>query len=411
MVDFFKRKLNVLKESNGLRVNRALYVDDYLVSRDHATNRSLVNFSSNDYLGLASDLSLQTAFFNSLDIADKANWMSASSARPLTGTSLIHQELEMAIARDFSKHDDHNLKALLFNSGYHANSGILPALTDKNDLILADKLVHASIIDGLRLGKAKFMRFAHNDTEHLTSLLERYRNDYQRIWIVTESVFSMDGDIAPIKQLVQLKKRYETLLYVDEAHALGCYGLDGLGLCESLGLQQEVDMIVGVFGKAMAGVGAFAVGDEYLIDNLVNFARSWLFSTALPPLNVAWNLYVWMQLATFQQQRNQLQRLTHLFRQQLDNSDQLNLGETYIVPVMPSIDDSENTANINNVKSNNRLVVELSQYLEDVGFLALPIRYPTVKLGSERVRFSLTANIPEQKINDVVLAIKRFVEK
>lgn len=381
MVDHLKQKLAALREVNGLRQSQPLQVTSYKAAKSTAAS-GLVNFSSNDYLGLAGDLSLIEDFFKDIDVAQKSNWMSASSARPLTGTSLTHASLESAIAKDYGKD-----KALLFNSGYHANSGILPAITDKNDLILADKLVHASIIDGLRLGSATFKRFAHNDMEHLARLLERYSGQYPRIWVVTESVFSMDGDMAPLSKLVALKERYGAFLYVDEAHALGCLGENGLGLADALGLVEDIDVIVGVFGKAMAGVGAFATAQDVLVESMVNFSRSWLFSTALPPVNVEWSYYIWLRLKSYSAQRKQLQQLTTIFRKGLKDIGQPCLGESYIVPLL---------------KSGNEQVVQLSKKLEQEGFLALPIRSPTVKKGSERVRFSLTANIPQEAVKEVL---------
>jgi 8-amino-7-oxononanoate synthase len=406
MHEHLKNKLAELKAIKGLRYSRALNVDSYNVSRSESLENSLVNFSSNDYLGLASDLELQKSFFDNVNVSTRTNWMSSSSARPLTGTSLAHDELECLIAFDYGKE-----KALLFNSGYHANTGILPAITNSDDLILADKLVHASIIDGLRLGSAKFKRFAHNDITHLEALLVRYRDEYQRIWIVTESVFSMDGDVAPISEMVSLKKKYDALLYVDEAHAVGCYGEKGLGLSESMSSHQDVDLIIGVFGKALAGMGAYAVSSAVLIDSLINFSRSWLFSTALPPLNIEWNLYIWSQLKSFQDRRNQLQSLTTKFRQNLADADYDCHGETYIVPVMPNLKSDEavdSRETETRKESGNVTVVNLSNHLEQKGFLALPIRSPTVKSGSERVRFSLTANIPEQCVFDVVQALLSF---
>lgn len=385
MVDHLKQKLDALRAVNGLRQSRPLQVTSYTAAKTtHASAliQPLVNLSSNDYLGLTGDQNLLENFFKDIGISQKLNWMSASSARPLTGTSLTHEALEKAIAKDYGKD-----KALLFNSGYHANSGILPAITDKDDLILADKLAHASIIDGLRLGRATFKRFAHNDIAHLKTLLERYSGQYPRIWIVTESVFSMDGDVAPLLELVALKKRYSAFLYVDEAHALGCLGVKGLGLAEELDLVDDVDVLVGVFGKALAGVGAFATAQDVLIDSMINFSRSWLFSTALPPINIEWSYYIWLQLEGFQTQREQLKKLTASFREGLRDINQSCLGETYIVPLM---------------KPGNDAVVQLSNSLEEEGFLALPIRSPTVKKGSERVRFSLTANIPEDALKAVI---------
>jgi len=344
-------KLKMLKQQGGLRKSRPLLVRAFH-AQDCSSETSLINFSSNDYLGLSGDQDLLDQFFSNIDLSQQSNWMSASSARPLTGTSLHHEELENAIAQDFGKE-----KALLFNSGYHANSGILPALTNKNDLILADKLVHASIIDGLRLAEADFKRFAHNDIKHLEQLLNRYNDQYERVWLVTESVFSMDGDVAPLQELIDLKKQFSTYLYVDEAHAIGCYGQHGLGLAEHLDVIADIDVLVGVFGKALAGVGAFAVANQVIVDNLINFSRSWLFSTALPPINVQWNTFVWNKLASFSKQRQQLQNLTTIFREQLQQAGIKCLGESYIVPIM---------------RTGNEAAVETSRYLEKQGFLAMP---------------------------------------
>ena len=390
MVDHLKQKLAELNSQGGLRVSRPLNVQAWQVTDvdNQQFQQPLINFSSNDYLGLASSQSLIQEFFASHNVQDQHNWMSASSARPLTGTSIAHEQLEVAIARDYGKD-----KALLFNSGYHANSGILPALTDKHDLILADKLVHASIIDGLRLGEAKFKRFAHNDMAHLERLLTKYSGQYKRIWVVTESVFSMDGDIASLEKLVGLKKQFPFFLYVDEAHAIGCYGQRGLGIAEYLGLLDDIDVLIGVFGKALAGVGAFVTAEKTMIDCLINYSRSWLFSTALPPINVQWNYFIWQKLSEFDAQRQQLFYLTQLCRQQLAESNLICLGESYIVPLL---------------KEGNEAAVASSQALEKHGFLALPIRSPTVKKGSERVRFSLTANLPEESITALVDALSEM---
>ncbi len=384
MVDHLKNKLEILTQQGGLRKSRPLLVQAFH-AQDQSSEMSLINFSSNDYLGLSGEQDLVDEFFNEIDLSQQRNWMSASSARPLTGTSFHHETLESTIAQDFGKE-----KALLFNSGYHANSGILPALTNKQDLILADKLVHASIIDGLRLAEADFKRFAHNDLTHLEQLLNRYIDQYERVWLVTESVFSMDGDVAPLKELVDLKKQFSAYLYVDEAHAIGCYGQNGLGLAEHLNIIADIDVLVGVFGKALAGVGAFVVANQVIIDSLVNFSRSWLFSTALPPINVQWNTFVWNKLASFANQRQQLQDLTVTFREQLQQAGIECLGETYIVPIL---------------REGNEAAVATSRYLEAQGFLAMPIRSPTVRKGAERVRFSLTANLPENSVVDLVNAL------
>jgi len=383
MSNTLEQQLKALEKTGGLRKRQPMQVQGTEVRRLGA-DESLLNFSSNDYLGLAGDKGIQADFFANYDFPQ--NCLSASSSRALTGTSLLHQQLEQVIAGSYQKDS-----ALLFNSGYHANTGILPALAQQGDLILADKLVHASIIDGLQLSKAEFKRFAHNDLAHLQRLLEKYRQQYDRVWLVTESLFSMDGDVAPLTGLVQLKQQYGCYLYVDEAHAIGCYGKQGLGLAEELELVDEIDVLVGVFGKALASSGAFVAANQLWVNALVNYSRSWLFSTALPPLTIAWNLYIWQRLAQFGKQRQQLHALSEQLRNGFAGLGFNVLGESYIVPL---------------VCGDNSSVLDLSAYLEKQGFLAMPIRSPTVKAGSERVRFSLTANILTSDIEKLLTVIK-----
>ena len=370
----FHAQLAELKQKQSYRRIQVIDSNTHLVN---SNRQELINFSSNDYLGLAADEELQQRFFADTGI-DKSHWMSASSSRALTGTSSSHSELEKLIAQSYNKSG-----ALLFNSGYHANTGILPALTSKDDLIVADKLVHASLIDGLNLCSAKFKRYAHNDIDHLTQLLEKHRQDYRHVWIVSESLFSMDGDTAPLAELVALKEQYQCYLYIDEAHAIGCLGATGLGLAEQHDVIDDIDLLVSTFGKALASCGGFVAGDEVLIQSLVNKSRSWLFSTALAPINIDWNIFIWQQLENFLPQRKRLSELTELFRQGLNNLNHDCLGTTYIIPLL--------------IPGNDK-VVRLANKLQNAGILAMPIRSPTVRSGSERIRFSLTANLPEQTI-------------
>ncbi len=370
----FHAQLAELKQKQSYRRIQVVDSNTHLVN---SNRQELINFSSNDYLGLAADEELQQQFFADTGI-DKSHWMSASSSRALTGTSSSHSQLEKLIAQSYNKSG-----ALLFNSGYHANTGILPALTSKDDLIVADKLVHASLIDGLNLCSAKFKRYAHNDIDHLTQLLEKHRQDYRHVWIVSESLFSMDGDIAPLAELVALKEQYQCYLYIDEAHAIGCLGATGLGLAEQHDVIDDIDLLVSTFGKALASCGGFVAGDEVLIQSLVNKSRSWLFSTALAPINIDWNIFIWQQLENFLPQRKRLSELTELFRQGLNNLNHDCLGTTYIIPLL--------------IPGNDK-VVRLANKLQNAGILAMPIRSPTVRSGSERIRFSLTANLPEQTI-------------
>ena len=224
-----------LQRSGNLRnLPQAGHRDKWMVRN----GTDMLNLSSNDYLGLASDLSLRDEFMKGLSERDFL--LSASSSRLLTGNFPVHDELEKMLACLFGRDG-----ALVFSSGYHLNTGILPAVADTHTLILADKLVHASLIDGIRLSAAKCIRYRHQDYTQLQTLLEKHHHDFSRIIIVTESIFSMDGDVAPLAHLAGLKKTYpNVMLYVDEAHAVGVRGQKGLGIAEEQGCLKDIDFLV-----------------------------------------------------------------------------------------------------------------------------------------------------------------------
>ena len=235
----------------------------------YIAGKRLLNLSSNNYLGFADNRRVTEQF---LQTAGAKYSFGSASARLLTGTLPVYKELESLICELFQTEG-----TLLFNSGYHANVGVNSSLAQKGDVIFSDKLNHASIIDGMQLSQGKFFRYPHNDMEALEKLLKRERNNFRDAVIVSESVFSMDGDIADIEKLVELKNRYSCMLVLDEAHAFGVFGKKGLGVCETLGLIEQIDLIVGTFGKAIGSVGAFATGKKVLIDYLINKARSFIF--------------------------------------------------------------------------------------------------------------------------------------
>ncbi|MCM1348154.1 MAG: 8-amino-7-oxononanoate synthase [Firmicutes bacterium] len=333
---------------------------------------SVVDFSQNDYLGLARREDLQRAFF-----ANEANLrlgMSASASRLLASDQEEFEKLESLLETLYG-----NRRALLFNSGYHANTGLISALAAENGtLIVADKLVHASIIDGITLSKAPFTRFLHNDLMRLETILKREQNKYQCIWVVVESVYSMDGDRAPLAELIELKQRYPNVrLYIDEAHAFGVLGEKGLGLCNDLQNSDEVDVVVGTFGKAAASAGAFAIMNNTLRDYAVNRARSFIFSTALPPITCAWTRFMVGNITTMDKERELLGRYSRQLSRALGLPD-----ARYIAPV---------------IIGSARGAIEASQRLLEQGVKVLPIRTPTVPPGTERLRISLSAaNTPKQ---------------
>lgn len=383
MIDFYAEQLQQLKRSGQYRTLPDIRHEGKFILRD---GRKMLNFSSNDYLGLASDQTLKQQFLAQTDWQQAT--LTSSSSRLLTGNFPIYAELENLMANLFQRQ-----ACLLFNSGYHANIGILPAVADKNTLILADKLVHASLIDGIRLVQSQsgtdYLRYRHNDYAHLQQLLDKHANRYQRVIIVTESVFSMDGDIADLAQLVALKQQYgNILLYVDEAHALGVLGENGLGLAEKCGCIGQIDFLVGTFGKALASMGAYVVCDQVMKEYLINKMRPLIFSTALSPLVVQWTHFLMQRLTQFKPQRVWLQQISHQLRTAVQSITQQQMpSSTHIVPY---------------ILGDNQTTVANAEYLQKCGFYCLPIRPPTVPHGSSRIRFSLTADIEQYELNQLI---------
>ena len=327
--------------------------------------KKLLNLSSNNYLNFADNESITREFFE--DTGARYTFGSAS-ARLLTGTLPVYNELEELISNLFQTE-----KTLLFNSGYHANVGINSTIAGSGDVIFSDKLNHASIIDGMQLSKGKFFRYKHNDMENLETLLIRERSNYKNAVIVSESVFSMDGDIADLRKLVELKKKYNCILILDEAHAFGVFGKKGLGVCEELNIISDIDLIVGTFGKAIGSVGAFVTGKKSLIDYLTNKARSFIFSTSLPPINIAFSKWIIEK------------KLPHTYEKRMK---MLQLGkqmgsESHIVPY---------------IVGENDKTVQLSEILFQNGYFTLPIRPPTVPVGTSRLRLSLTSDITQEDL-------------
>lgn len=381
MTEHFDEALNTLKQQGRLRTLKPLSGRNGC--RVIYGGREMLNLTSNDYLGLAGSHELHRAFYHRLEssqILDEFGLGSASS-RLLTGDSEALHLLEQDLTRAYGYP-----AALFFNSGYHANIGILPALLGKQDLILSDKLNHASIHDGMRLSSADHKRFRHCDYGHLDALLEQYRDQYKQVVIVSESVFSMDGDEADLQQLVQLKKKYDCLLYVDEAHSVGLYGENGLGKGEEHQLLQDIDLLVGTFGKALASVGAFVLCTTDIQEYLVNHSRSLIFTTALPPVTINWNRFIFQHMLQMQAEREHLRALSEKLRQSLRENQLQTDGSTNIVPVMIG---------------DNSKAVALSERMQDMGYLIFPIRPPAVPEGTSRFRLSLTADMHWRDIDSV----------
>ncbi len=340
--------------------------------------KKLLNLSSNNYLNFADNKKITQEF---LDFAGNKYSFGSASARLLTGTLPVYKELEELLSNLYNKD-----ATLLYNSGYHANVGISSAINQKGDVIFSDKLNHASIIDGMRLSDGKFFRFPHNNMEALEKLLERERKNYKNAFIITESVFSMDGDIEDLKRIIELKKKYNCIMIIDEAHAFGVFGEKGLGVAEELGIIDDVDLIVGTFGKSVGSMGAFVTGSKTMINFLINKSRSFIFSTALPPINIAFTKWII---------ENKFPKTKAKRKNMLSIAKKFG-SDSHIIPV---------------VIGENKDTVDLCEVLFHNGYFTLPIRPPTVPVGTSRLRLSLTADIQEkdltvlkEKINEVLLA-------
>lgn len=336
--------------------------------------QKLLNLSSNNYLGFADNKNITEEFLNYA--GDKYSFGSAS-ARLLTGSLPVYKELEELISTIFNKE-----RTLLFNSGYHANVGINSSIAGKGDVIFSDKLNHASIIDGMRLCDGKFFRYPHKNIQALEKLLIRERKNFNNAVIVSESVFSMDGDIADLQKLVELKEKYNCILILDEAHAFGVFGKNGLGVTETLGITDKVDLIVGTFGKAIGSMGAFVTGKKTLIEYLTNKARSFIFSTSLPPINIAFSKWIIEKKLPY----------TYEKRKKMLSIGQKAGSESHIIPI---------------VIGGNKETVDTCNVLFHNGFFTLPIRPPTVPEGTSRLRLSLTTDITEKEIFDAISLAKQ----
>jgi 8-amino-7-oxononanoate synthase len=349
--------------------------------------KRLFNLSSNNYLGLAGDPRIAEA-------AERAVWQwgaGATASRLVVGSHALYEELEVRLA-EWKERE----RALVFANGYMANLAAISALVGRGDAVFSDRLNHASIVDGIVLSRAEHYRYRHGDMEHLEHLLKTY-GDRRRKLIVTDAVFSMDGDAAPLEELVQLRNRYDAMLLVDEAHSGGVRGERGAGLCHELGLHRQVDVIMGTFSKAFGVYGAYLCGDSTLIRYLLNKARPLIYSTGLPPMVVA---AISRALTLVQEEawrREQVRENSDWFRRQLRQCGLLTCdGDSPIIPLM--IGENEKT-------------IQFSRLLEERGIAAVAIRPPTVPAGTARIRFSVMATQTREELGWAVQHIREIADE
>src|SRR5947208_16704994 len=353
--------------------------------------RRLINFSSNDYLGLASDSRLREAAIGTI----REFGVGTGASRLVSGTQSPHLRLEDALAKWKCTE-----ATICFSSGYAAALGTIPALMSKDDVILLDKLCHASLIDGAKLSGAVLRVFPHNHLGKLESHLEwaRRKHPGRRILIVTESVFSMDGHRAPLRELVELKKRFGALLMLDEAHAVGVIGPNGRGLAAAENVSEEVDVQMGTLSKALGSSGGYICGSRTLIDWLINRARSFIYSTAPPPgiVSAALAAVNFLDSPSGEGRRLLLWERIKLMQQLLPRAGAKGEDVTARSAIFPWIVGDEKTA------------LDLAAVLQSEGFLVPAVRYPTVAKGAARLRITVTATHKAAQIREVCKAIKRL---
>lgn len=383
MQDLFAEQLEALRAQSLERRLREIHTAQG--PEVEIGGRRLVNFSSNDYLGLANDARLRDAAKAAIDNLG----IGAGASRLISGTQSPHLCLERALARWKGTE-----AAICFSSGYAAALGTIPALVTKGDVIVLDKLCHASLIDGARLSGAILRVFPHNNLSKLESHLRWARCEHPgtRVLIITESVFSMDGDRAPLRELVGLKKRYSALLMLDEAHAVGVIGPNGRGLAAAENVDAEVDVQMGTLSKALGASGGYICGSRTLIEWLVNRARSFIFSTAPPAAIVAAALAAldFVSSPAGEKRRLLLWEKIKLMR---DLPGTSRAAQSAIFPL---------------TVGDEQAALELASALQSEGFFVPAIRYPTVARGAARLRITVSATHSDEQIRALCETIKRL---
>ena len=345
-----------------------------------------INFSSNDYLGLSTHPEL---IKRSNEFAVNFG-VGSGASRLVTGNLNIHTELEEKLARTFRSE-----AAILFNSGFQANTSILPAVADRNSLILADKKIHNSLIQGALLSRATFKRFEHNSYDDLEELIKNTdRARYNRIWIVSETVFSMDGDRNDIDRLIEISEKYNALLYSDDAHAVGVLGEKGLGLTYG---KEGIDISLGTFGKAFGSFGAFALCSKEMKEYLINFAGGFIYSTSLPP-NVIGAIDGALDLIPeMDQERTQLMNDVEYARAEIQKLGfDTAASDSQIIPVI--IGDEKET-------------IELSNQLKEKGLWVSSIRPPTVDKDASRLRITLSVKHTKEHLDKLLKELADWKRK
>ncbi|OHD06672.1 MAG: hypothetical protein A2086_14715 [Spirochaetes bacterium GWD1_27_9] len=379
--DLIQKNLLEKKQKN---LFRSCYILDKSDGKTiNIEGKTLINFASNNYLGLANDIRLSEAGFEYAKIYGAG----AGASRLVSGTTTPFATLEKELAKWSGKES-----SLLFNSGYNANVGLISTFADENTVIFCDKLNHASIYDGIFLSGGILERYTHKNLSYLKKLLEKHKGKERKI-IITDTVFSMEGDIAPIKEISEIALENDCLFIVDEAHSVGIFGREGAGLVSELNLSDNVAIIMGTLGKSFGVFGAYACANELITNYLINNCRSFIFTTALPPFVIG-ALSAALDIIKKENRGEKVLALSHKLRELLKNEG-IDTGEseTQIIPV---------------IVKENHLALSLAKFLRENGFFAPAIRPPTVPPNTARVRISVCFNHTEEDVINLFEVIKKW---
>lgn len=367
-IDFLQEQLEILKKT-----------DNFRKLKEH--NEDLINFSSNDYLGLGRDEKLLNEFYTLY-----APRLSSSSSRLIDGSYKEVMELEMELEKIYSR------KALVFNSGFDANSSVIETFYGKDDLIISDRLNHASIYEGIINSGAKLLRYKHLDMEALENLLKKYREKYKNILVVSETIYSMDGDVADIKKLVELKKKYNFDLMIDEAHSYGVYGY---GMAYENRIVEDIDFLIIPLGKGGGSVGAYVLCSQLCKDYMINKNKKFIYSTALPPVNNCWNLFILKKMPEFQEKRGRLTENREYLKTLLKEKGIETSSTSHIVSI---------------VIGDNRKISLITERMREKGFLLYGVKEPTVPKGTARFRIGLNPDLSKENIKQLVKELKYEID-
>lgn len=358
--------LNKKKEENNFRV-----LKDF--------NEKSLNLSSNDYLGLAHDKKLKDEFYREFK---NESYFSSSSSRLITGNYKGVKELENQLEKIYGK------SALVMNSGFSANKTIISTFYNKESLIITDKLNHASIYDGIASSGCKIFRYKHLDMKHLEEILKKHRDKYDDVLIISETIYSMEGDSADLRKLVELKKKYNCDLMIDEAHSYGVYGY---GMAYNLNVIKDIDFLVIPLGKGGGSIGAYIIFEEFYKDYLINFGREFIYTTGLPPINNLWNLFILKNMKKFEDKRKNLKELINFTFSKIRELEIEVVSDSHILGL---------------IIGDNKKVDIISKKLRDKGYVVYSIKSPTVIKGTERIRIGLNPDITKEEIENFLKDFK-----